>query len=180
MPIPAGGGVPVSVDDVKLRLNKTLTVDDTEIEDMIAAAIAEYEDYVGPTTGSVTEKYDGGRSAIVLRSPHVASITTVTYDNGTAIDTADLDLDTDTGILHWAYGSAGWFTDGCRNVTITYLVSEVPENHRETIIADVVSYFSGTQRGESFLPGEGPEVSPGFIPSTLFPRIRALSSGGLA
>ena len=169
----------IGVDEVKARLNQTVGVNDGEIEDMIDAAEDEYAELIGPLTGTVTERHHGGRTSIILRNPSATEVTAAVYDDGTVIDVADLDLDPATGIVHWGYNTAGSFTYGSRNVTITYTVS-LPANHRETIIADVAGYFAATQRGGSSgprLPGEGygeAYDSPG-TPLTLFPRINALA-----
>lgn len=166
--------------EAKLRLNKTTTVDDTELQAMLDAAEAEYVELIGPLTGTVVEKASGGHALIILSDPRATALTSVVYDDGTVVDVADLDLDTSTGILHWGYNTAGSFTYGSRNVTVTYTVS-LPANHREAIIADVAGYFAATQRGSSSagprLPGEGygdAYEAPG-SPLTLFPRIRALA-----
>lgn len=169
----------VSPDEVKLRLGKTTSDDDGEIEDMIAAAEAEYAELIGPI-GSTTAKFHGGGASIILPAG-VTAVTAAAYDDGTTIDLDDLDLDTRTGILHWGYNTAGVFTTGMRNVTLTYTVA-LPANHREAIIADVAGYFAATQRGGGTVtprfPGEGyaeAYEAPG-TPLTLFPRIRALAA----
>lgn len=169
----------VSPDEVKLRLGKTTSDDDGEIEDMIAAAEAEYAELIGPI-GETTARFHGGQKSIILPAG-VTAVTAAAYDDGTTIDLDDLDLDTRTGILHWGYNTAGRFTYGSRNVTLTYTVA-LPANHREAIIADVAGYFAATQRGNSSLaprlPGEGYAAvyeAPG-APMTLFPRIRALAA----
>jgi hypothetical protein len=174
------GSKVVSVTDVRDRLNKSLTVDDDEIDAMIDAAIAEYETYVGPVSGSVTEKFDGGTGWLLLGSPNVSALTEAVYSDGTVIDVADLDLDTRTGIVRWGYNTAGVFTYGSRNVTVTYTVGALPANHRETIIADVAGYFAATQRGPAGLPGEGYEAGYAANPLVMFPRIRALAAPSLA
>lgn len=166
---------------IREALNKTLTVDDDELDRMLDAAVDEYIDKVGPF-GTVTETHSGGRGSIVLNSPRPARLVSAAYSDGTAIDTTDLSLDPRTGILHWGYGTAGWFTSGVRNVTVTYTVA-LPANHREAIIADVAGYFAATQRtsgsGGPRLPGEGyvvPQEDSPFRPMTLFPRINALAA----
>lgn len=171
-------GAGVTVDMIKLRLDKTLTVDDAEIEDMLDAALVEYGEYVGPVAGVVTETHNGGAMSLVLRHPHVSEITTAVYSDGTTIDVDDLDLDTTTGIVHWAYNTSGVFTRGIRNVRLTYTVGPVPANHRETIAADVAGYFAATQRAG--LPGEGYEAAQVAAPMVMFPRIRQLAAPSIA
>lgn len=168
------------LDDLKDRLGKTTNADDAELGQMIDAAVAEYVELIGPLTGTVSEKANGGGTSIILSDPRATALTSVTYSDGTVVDTDDLDLDTSTGILHWGYNTAGSFTYGVRNVTVTYTVG-LPDNHREAIIADVAGYFAATQRGGGSqsrrFPGEGyaeAYEAPG-TPVTLFPRIRALA-----
>lgn len=159
--------------DVKLRLNKQLTVDDAEIQKMIDAAEAEYTEWVGPLTGTVTETFDGGGTTVVLRQA-VSAVTAASYDSGATLTATDLDVQ--NGIVRWKYGTAGRFTAGSR-VSITYAVPTAPPNHLETIIADVAGYFAATQRGTTSpgLPGEGYEQEYIGHPLELFPRIRALA-----
>jgi len=176
----ADPGAVVTVAEVKLRLDKTLTVDDDEIETMITAALAEYTEWVGPVSGTVVEKIDGGRSGLILGNISASTLVSAVYSDGTVIDVDDLDLDTATGIVHWGYDTAGYFTSGRRNVTITYTVAAVPANHREAIIADVAGYFAATQRGPALPGDEGLEAGWAANPLVLFPRIRALGGTGIA
>lgn len=170
--------VSATLAEIKAALNKTLTVDDAELARILDAAVTEYEELVGPF-GQVTEKHSGGRGSIILHSPLARRVTAAAYDDGTVIDVADLDLDTATGILHWGYNTAGAFTYGSRNVTVTYTVN-LPANHKEAIIADVAGYFAATQRGNTAgaLPSDGYSAAyeDRSTPVTLFPRIRALAA----
>jgi hypothetical protein len=172
----------ISRDDVKARLNKTLDVDDAEIDAMIDAAEAEYAEWVAPV-GTVTETLNGGADRLVLRAPNVTAVIEAVYSDGTVIDVDDLTVD--NGIVYWGYGTAGYFTWGTRNVTVTYTVGDVPANHRETIIADVAGYFESSQGGTSSsaasFPGEGFDEAPyRSTPMVLFPRIRALAPPRIA
>lgn len=167
----------VAVADVLLRLNKTLTVDNAEIQKMIDAAEAEYTEWVGPLTGTVTETFDGGGTIVVLRQA-VSAVTAASYDSSATL--AYTDLVVEHGIVRWKYGTAGRFTAGSR-VSITYAVPAAPANHLETIIADVAGYFEATQRstgaGQADFPGEGEfESAYAATPLVLFPRIRALAA----
>jgi hypothetical protein len=170
----------ISVSEVRDRLDKTLTVDDDEIASMLDAALAEYEEWVGPVTGTVVEKHDGGALSLILRNRSAATIVSAGYTDGTTISVDDLDLDTTTGIVHWGYNTAGVFTRGLRNVEITYTVGSLSANHREAIIADVAGYFAATQRGPASMPGEGYEAGWQANPLVLFPRIRALAVSAIA
>lgn len=158
----------------KARLNKSSAVDDAELQEMLDAAEAEYQDTVGPI-GAKTLRYDGGRSTIIL--PLNSTVTAVEYDDGTAVDLADVYVD-DSGILRWETGTAGVFTHGVRNVKVTIDVT-LPAHHREVILADVAGLFAATQRGNS--PGALPAgYEAGFedrsTPVVLFPRIRQLAA----
>jgi hypothetical protein len=170
-------GTGISVADVKLRLNKTLSVDDSEITSMLDAAFAEYAEHVGPMPGPVTETLSGGGTTLILRSPNVTAITTAAYSDGTTITVDDLVVD--NGIVSWGYGTAGYFTRGIRNVTVTYTVGALPANHREAIIADVAGYFDLTQSGPAG-PDDGYSIAQRGAPLILFPRIRALALPGIA
>lgn len=177
------GSNPIGVEEVKNRLHKSVTkhLDDNRISDMLDAAIAEYEQWVGPVTGSVTELYSGGGTTLVLSSPNVAQITALSYTDGTSVNVADLDLNTATGVLGWGYGTTGRFTGGVRNVQVTYTVGPLPANHREAIIADVAGYFNATQRGPQPLSAEeGYGSDWNAHPTVLFPRIRALAGPSVA
>lgn len=169
----------VSVEDIKTRLDKTLTVDDAEIADMLNAALTEYAEYVGPLPGQVTETLSGGGTTVVLRAMNPASILTAAYSDGTTITVDDLDLDTSTGILGWGYSTAGRFTAGRRNLTVTYLVGDIPANHKEAIAADVAGYFEMTQDGPAG-PDDGDATGNRSTPLVLFPRIRSLAMPGVA
>lgn len=178
----------ITVAEVRTVLNKALTVNDAEIQDRIDEAEAEYAEYVigvvnssiEPGT-SVTKKFHGGGESIVLGPPSVASVTAAGYVDGTTITTVDLDLDTNTGIVYWDYGTTGWFTSGRRNVVLTFTLGELPKNHRSAIVHDVAQLFALTQRGPAGLPGEDLyEQAAGAAPLTLFPRIRALAVPSIA
>jgi hypothetical protein len=162
--------------ELKLRLGKTLTVDDAELRSMLDAAVAEYEEWIGPV-GTKTLRYDGGGTRLIL-PVNASAVTAVAYTDGTAVDAADLDFDSSSGLLHWGYGTVGAFTSGSRNVLVTFTVT-LPANHREAILADVAGYFAATQRGGGAGPSfssEGYELPYQTTPQTLFPRIRALAA----
>lgn len=169
----------ISVTDIRSSaLKKRLPNDDGTIQRMLDAALAEYETFVGPLPGSVTEFHDGGRDSIILASP-MATITAAAYTDGTSITVSDLTAR--NGIVRWGYGTAGRFSYGTQNVEITYTAGSLPANHREAIIADVAGYFAATQRaGEPRVDENG--YAAGFFnaPTNLFPRIRALAVPGIA
>lgn len=177
MPIVVSVAPAVDLATVKLRLNKTLNVDDLEISDMIDKALAEYAEYVRPLPGTYTRSFPGGGWEIVLPAREIAAVTAAAYNDGSILTVTDLDLDQATGIVRWKSGTVGRFTVGTR-VTLTYTVGPIPLNHVETIAADVAGYFERTQRGGSAaaFPGEGGySEAYAATPVVLFPRIRALA-----
>ena len=166
----------VTTAEVKLALNKTLTVDDAELQDRIDMAERYFVRQIGPITGSHTVKRNGGGSTLFL--PVTATeVTAVTYSDSTAIDLDDLDFDADTCMLHWNYNTAGYFTAGTRNVHVTY-TADLADDHRGVIIDDVAGWFAATQRGGGAGPSfssEGYELPYQQTPATPWPRIDALA-----
>lgn len=166
----------INVDDVKEALNKNLTVDDGELETRLDMAERYFRRQIGPITGSHTVKLHGGTDKLFL--PVTATeVTAAAYSDGTEIDVDDLDFDSDTGILHWGYNTAGYFTAGTRNVHITY-TAELADDHRGVIIDDVAGWFAATQRGSNGprLPGEGYDLAYESTPAKPWPRIDALAA----
>ena len=162
----------IPLSDVKARLNKTLTVDDVELQDMLDAAEAYYADLFG-AVGTSTLRYDGG--PVIVLPVNTTAVTAVGYTDGTFVDLDDLDFDPASGLLRYP------FTWGSRNLSVTFTTA-LPAHHREAILADVAGYFAATQRGGGTVaprfPGEGygeAYDSPG-APLTLFPRIAALAA----
>lgn len=175
----------VSVDDVKARLNKSQLkhLDDDKIRDQIDAAIDAYREWVlnnAPITGQYSEVLDGGGTSLRLSVPTVASLVSLTYADGTVVNTTDVTLDTTTGQVFWNYGTAGRFAGGSRYVTVTYMVGALPAHHREAIVADVAGWFSATSRGPDPLAEEGLAASWNMNPLVSFPRIRALAGPAVA
>lgn len=163
----------VSVTDVRPRLNKTSTVDDDEIQRMIDAAEAEFEDLIGPLSVSTyTEEFSG--PVALLRRPVVAVLSVT--DSAVVLDVASYALRAASGVLMLpSYG-------GPFAVTYTAGWTVLPANYEEAIIADVAGYFSRTQRGGSVnrpaFPGDDfAEAPAGFDagPVSMWPRIAALA-----
>jgi hypothetical protein len=168
---------PVTATEVRARLNHTLTVDDAEIERMIEAALAEYDEFIGPVASPVVENINGGAGPLILRSDRPAQLLSAAYSDGAPIDLSGLQLER-SGTVHV---TGTYLTPGRRNITVTYSLRPMPPHHREAIVADVAGYFAATQRGgASFAPrfaGEGySEVyDTPTGPLVLFPRIRRLA-----
>src|SRR5690242_17132501 len=101
-----------TVADLKKHLNipSDNTVDDTELEQVLDAAIEVVEGYVGSLSpDSVTETHYGLNSGVlILRRQPVSSLTTVSIRYSTTDvveqDVADYELDADTGIVRLSAG----------------------------------------------------------------------------
>ena len=146
--------------DVRPRLNKTSTVDDTEISDLIDSAEAEFTELVGPLVPTVfTERHRG--PLIILRRRPVVGVRLVAGPGDAALPWA---IDEEVGLL--TVGAAG-------HCTVTYEAGylELPGNIRELIIADVAGYFARTQRGGGFPGDQFAEPVPASSPVTMWPRI---------
>lgn len=111
----------VTLAEVKQHLQMTTNVNDTELQRFIDAAETAMAHEVGPLAPTaVTEKHNGGSTLLILRRPRAVSLTSIAYADGSTATLTDYDLDTDTAIVHWAFGTAGRFPGGPRNVTVTY------------------------------------------------------------
>lgn len=182
----------VLVTDIEAALRKTpaITTDDGEMQRLINEAEAEYAEWVlglpglSPIAGTTVtaERFDGGRDSLYLPL-HTTAVTAAAYTDGTTIDVDDLVLNTRTGHLSWGYNTAGWFTWGTRNLSLSFTLGSLPANHKGAIIDDVAGYFAVTHRSNSAtdFPGEeGYESLFGSTPLVRFPRIRALAGPSIA
>lgn len=94
-----------------------------EVRACLLAASDIVENYCGRKwrRQSVTETYDGGRSAISLRSTPVISVTTVT-ESGSTVTSGGYVLDQQAGILYRGTTAGVWpWMPGAQNVTVTYV-----------------------------------------------------------
>jgi hypothetical protein len=166
----------ISVDDIRrAALNKTLPNDDREIQRMLTAALAEYEEHVGPLTSGSLVRYYGGAFPRNITDVVVtdADGNEVTFGSSNYIASPYLYWNEPLRIM--GHGLSGLTPE----LFITYTAGSLPANHRELIIADVAGYFESTQRsdgaGQAGFPGEGGfEAAYAATPQVLFPRIRAL------
>lgn len=162
----------VTPEDVRPRLNKTSTVDDVELQNMIDAAEAEFEERIGPlSVTSYTEEHAGPTA--LLKRP-VVSVTSVTSYYGTLlVASTDYKVSLAAGVLTLPY-YGGPFT-----VVYTAGYQLLPANYFEVIVADVAGYFSATQRGggtRPSFPGEDADFEQGTtFPLSPWPRIAALA-----
>lgn len=135
--------------DLREHLNVTDSSNDGELQDILDAAETAISHYVGGLGETeVVEKHDGGSTLLILRRPPVLEVTEVTYADGTELDLDDLDVDLDTGIVHWRYSTAGRFTAGSRYVTVTYTTGreDLPADLRMAILV-LAGHLWETQRG---------------------------------
>lgn len=117
----------ISLAEMKAHLNMTDSVSDAELAVFISAASEVVEDYVGAVVQrSVTDVFDGGRSAVLLTVKPVASVTSVT-DNGTALDTGAYKV-SESGVLTRVVGrDAGRFTGGVQSLEVVYTAGQAAD-----------------------------------------------------
>ena len=157
-----GSPSPVSLDYVKAHLNMSgVTIDDAELETVIAAAVSLTEDLIGPVIPrTVTETFNGGTNQIVLRTVPVLTVTSVNELLGQVqfTETADVrgssyalygyQLD-DGGIL--TKHLSGWpapFFPGIRNVQVIYTAGRATLPAKIQLgIAELVRHLWQTQQG---------------------------------
>ncbi|MGW1492566.1 hypothetical protein [Streptomyces sp. NPDC002402] len=100
----------LSLADGKEHLNKTTTTDDDEIRSWIESITAGIEGLCGPVVvRTVVERHDGRRVPMVcLRQAPILSVTSVVaiLSGGTTYTVADLDVDTETGVVQRKDGGA--------------------------------------------------------------------------
>lgn len=149
-----------TVTDLKIHLNKTTDADDTELGDMLDAAIEVVEGIVGPVGESeVTEThYNVSSGLLVLRRHPASALVSVSSRVGATtspLTLSDYELDPSTGIVRLAsgYGFYG-------NFTVTYAVGRetVPASIRLAILI-IAAHLFETQRVPGANRGAG---QPGF------------------
>lgn len=113
------------------------------------------------TRRTVTEVYDGGQSAIVLRQSPVISVTSVS-DSAVVISALDYTLDQSTGILYRGGTSTYWtrFTTGRQSVSVTYVAgyTDPPRAARMVALTIVQSLWQESQQSAHPLIDEGAGV----------------------
>ena len=168
----------VSLDDVRQFENRTSTVDDEELRSYIDAAQGILSRLVGPLIPTVvSEVQDGGTPVLVLRKWPVISVTSVTYATSQAVLMSDLDLDPETGIVYWKFGTVGVFLGGRRFLTATYVAGRngLPADLRQAVL-ELVKHLWESQTGGNRRPNfaaDGTNVQPG-LSYLLPPRIDTL------
>lgn len=154
----ASPGLILSLTDAKRHLNIPLddTTSDEELRGFIEAATPVVEDVVGPVVArAYTEVHSGGPFLVLGHNP-VISLTSLApvLASGTAYEVADLDVDTEVGVVRRLDG--GRF---CGPLRSTYRAGRVivPANISQGA-KEVIRHMWDTQRGHSGArPGFGEE-----------------------
>lgn len=141
--------LPVTLDQLTAELNMSLddVSKDAELEIRAAAATRAAEAIVGPMVPRTiisTRTARGG--AIVLPVRPVISVESITGLYGApSYTTADLDVNTDAGVIRQAYGCLPF---GRYTVSYTVGRTEVPENLQLAVLI-IAAHLWETQRGRS-------------------------------
>jgi hypothetical protein len=120
---------------------------------------------------TVTEVYDGGRMAIMLRSTPVLSITSVT-ESGTLLGPGDYVVNPSTGLLYRGSTlSSLWFTYGRQNVTVVYVAGylDPPRIVRKVALNGVQRSWQESQQASHPLLDEAIEAGIAVAVGTLTP-----------
>jgi hypothetical protein len=141
----------VQLAEAKTHLNMTASTHDAEVQSLIDAAEAAIGERVGPLTATAeTARVRGGRDALVLPTTPVASLTSVTPVEGTALTLSDLYLDEAAGLV--TFESGGTF--GARHYDVAYEAgrAECPDDLK-LAVKELVRHIWSTQRGGTARPG---------------------------
>lgn len=142
----------VTTPAIKAHLNIAGDTHDTELGQFVAAAEAVIAKRCGPLEPTaVTERVPGCGSSLVLTRLPVISLTSVTPVGGSAASLSDLYLDTRTGMVRWAAGSAG-FAGDWYDVAYSAGRTTCPPD-LVLAIKELVRHMWQTQRGPSSRPG---------------------------
>jgi hypothetical protein len=146
----------VSLEDAKAHLDKTSTVDDDELEELIGVATEIVEDLVGPVlVRTVVERHDGGRSLWLQEYPIVEVVSIEPWlEFGTGFAVASTRLDSETGRLERLDGQS--FAPGPFKVTVRAGRPVVPKavSHGAR---EIIRHLWETQRGGTTFVGPGPD-----------------------
>ncbi len=145
---PADPGMLISLDDARRHLNEQSTLQDEEIRTFVEVATAIVEGIAGPSAvRDRTYRVRTGADRLLLPDPPILSVTSVTsvrQPTSTYV-TADLDVDTDAGVLALNIGSA--FANGPWNVVYKVGRAIPPPKHVQAVKEQLWSmWFS--QRGQ--------------------------------
>lgn len=141
----------VTAAEVKTHLNITATKHDTELTSFIARAEAVIGKHCGPLTQvAKTSRVHGGGTRLVLPVSPASLLVGITDPDGTAVDTTDMYLDEDAGVI--TYDSGGSF--GARFYDVAYMAGRAtcPDDLKMAVL-ELVRHFWDTQRGPTRRPG---------------------------
>jgi hypothetical protein len=120
---------------------------------------------------TVTEIYDGGRSAILLRSTPVISVTSVT-ESGTTLGSSDYVINLATGVLYRGSTLVPWnFWWGRQNITVVYVAgfADPPKIVRKVALNGVQRMWQESQVASHPLLDEFAEASIAVAAGALTP-----------
>jgi hypothetical protein len=128
-----------SLPDVKAHLNITDDAHDAELQDMLDRAVAVLAVRIGPLVPVVvTDEVHTGPGPLVLRRYPVVSVQSATSSDSSV---TDLDLDTDTGVLH------GSFTSKSRATKVSYTAGrDVLPADIEAAVLEMTAHLWASQR----------------------------------
>ena len=135
----------VTLAEAKAHLNIVGSTDDAELPIFITAATSIVERYVGAVLAqTLTERFDGGRRALILAGRPVTSVTSVIVD-GAALAAGAYTIDKAAGIIS---STGGRFAAGSQNVVIVYDAgrASVDPHHRLAALI-IIQHMWETQRG---------------------------------
>jgi hypothetical protein len=137
----------LSLADAKAHLNITSTTPDDELREFLEAATAVIEEQIGPVVRRThTARIHGGRQQVPLPHTQVLEVTAVTYvrDGATAVNVADLAVNTDAGVI--SRKDAGCLPSG--DLDVTYEVGRSYVKSNWTLAAKIiVQHLWRTQLG---------------------------------
>ena len=115
---PADPRLIIGLADARAELNHRTDINDDELRLYIAATTPVIEEIVGRVlTASLTETFNGGKTAVLL-SERATAITSVTVDG---VASTDYIADLDSGIVYAGSSSAPrCFAYGRQNIVVTY------------------------------------------------------------
>lgn len=101
----------VSLEEMKNHLRITTTVQDAKLRDTLTGVTDIMEPVVGPVTvRTFTEILPVTGKLVVPRRGPVASVTSLTPDLGSAVDSSRYQLDTDLGVIRLRFWTRGLYT----------------------------------------------------------------------
>jgi hypothetical protein len=141
----------IGLADAQVYLNVYTNSQQDEVRAIVEGASTIVEKYTGRTwrRQTVTETYDGGGDALILRTTPVISITTV-VESGVTLSATDYILDT-VGwlLLRGTTISWRWWMWGRQNVVVTSVVgaASIPEPVRQAVLETARVLWAERQGG---------------------------------